>query len=144
MENVNNDVVSNNAKYKFNIGDFIEDIDGNVGYIDFICDCEECKKRGFYEPRIHYTSGETDYITIHELEYLEKFYKRIGKYDFTKKTPIINTIDSIIVMGTLDNEHFFKAIISDFDKDKVEIKSNCDNGKKSLALIINGNYSIIV
>lgn len=130
-------------KYAFNVGDFVEDIDGNIGYIDFICDCEKCKERGFNEPRIHYRSGETDYIRIHQLEHLDKSFKRIGKYEFNNhKDTIIKSIDSITVTGTLDNDNSFKMVFSDFDKDKTEIESNCDNGKKTLKLVINGSYNV--
>ena len=137
-------IKANEPKYDFHVGDYVEDIDGNVGYIDFICDCDKCKERGFNEPRIHYTSGETDYITVYQLEHLEKLYRRIGKYEFTKKTPIIKSIDSIIVTGTTEEDEPFKMTFSDFDKDKAEIESVCDNGKKTLSLIIHDGYSMKV
>lgn len=137
MKNIKTD----NSKYQFNVGDFVEDIDGNIGYIDFICDCEKCKERGFNEPRIQYTSGETDYITVYDLEHLERFYKRIGKYEFSKKTPIIKTVDSITVTGTTENDSPFKITFTDFDKDKAEIENICDNGKKTLTLKIHGSYN---
>lgn len=131
-------------KYDFHVGDYVEDIDGNVGYIDFICDCDKCKERGFNEPRIHYVSGEEDYITVYQLEHLDKSYKRIGKYEFKKKDPIIKSIDSIIVAGTTEEDESFKVTFSDFDKDKAEIESVCDNGKKTLSLIIHDGYSMKV
>lgn len=133
---------ANEPKYDFHVGDYVEDIDGNVGYIDFICDCEKCKERKFDEPRIHYTSGETDYITVYQLESLDKSYKRIGKYEFKKKTPIIKNIDSITVYSTTDEDKPFKMNFSDFDKDKAEIESVNNNGKKTLSLIINGGYNL--
>ena len=135
-------IKANEPKYDFHVGDYVEDIDGNVGYIDFICDCDECKRRCFNEPRIRYTSGETDYITVHQLEHLDKSYRRIGKYEFTKKTPIIKSIDSITVYSTTDEDKPFKMTFCDFDKDKAEIESVNNNGKKTLSLIINGDYSM--
>lgn len=135
---------ANEPKYDFHVGDYVEDIDGNVGYIDFICDCEKCKERRFNEPRIHYTSGETDYITVYQLEHLDKSYRRIGKYEFVKKTPIIKSIDAITVIGTTDEYKPFKMTFRDFDKDKAEIESVNNNGKKTLSLIINGSYSVRV
>lgn len=137
-------IKANEPKYDFHVGDYVEDIDGNVGYIDFICDCDKCKERRFNEPRIRYTSGETDYITVHQLENLDKSYKRIGKYEFAKKTPIVKSIDSITVFSTTDEDKSFKMTFSDFDKDKAEIESVCDNGKKTLSLIINGSYNMKV
>lgn len=137
-------VMANEPKYDFRVGDYVEDIDGNVGYIDFICDCDKCKERKFDEPRIRYTSGETDYITVYQLEHLEKLYRRIGKYEFTKKTPIVKSIDSIIVTGTTEEDEPFTMTFSDFDKNKAEIESVCDNGKKTLSLIIHDGYSMKV
>lgn len=128
--------------YQFNVGDFVEDVDGNIGYIDFVCDCDKCTERGFNEPRIQYMSGETDYITVHELERIERFYKRIGKYGFTKREPIIKNIDAITVTGITDEDKSFKMTFCDFDKDKVEIESVNDNGKKTLAIKIHGAYNM--
>ena len=135
-------IKANEPKYDFHVGDYVEDIDGNVGYIDFICDCDKCKERGFNEPRIRYTSGETDYITVYQLEHLEKLYRRIGKYEFIKKDPIVKTIDSITVNGITDEDKPFTMTFSDFDKDKAEIESVCNNGKKTLSLIIHDGYNM--
>ena len=135
-------IKANEPKYDFHVGDYVEDINGNVGYIDFICDCDKCKERGFNEPRIRYISGEEDYITVYQLEHLDKSYKRIGKYEFKKKTPIIKSIDSITVYSTTDEDKPFKITFSDFDKDKAEIESVNNDGKKTLSLIINGGYSM--
>lgn len=72
-------------KYEFHIGDYVEDATGRVGYIQSICQCEQCKARGFYEPFVLYTDGNGDYITAYEYEKGFPGYKRIGQYDFTKK-----------------------------------------------------------
>lgn len=72
-------------KYEFHVGDYVEDVTGRIGYINSICQCEYCKARGFYEPRIIYTDGDKDYITAYEYEQGFPYYKRIGQYDFTKK-----------------------------------------------------------
>ena len=137
-------IKANEPKYDFHVGDYVEDIDGNVGYIDFICDCDKCKERKFDEPRIRYTSGETDYITVYQLEHLDKLYRRIGKYEFVKKAPIIKSIDSITITGATDSDCSFKMTFSDFDKDKAEIESVNNNGKKTLSLIIHDSYSMKV
>lgn len=131
-------------KYDFHVGDYVEDIDGNVGYIDFICDCDKCQERGFSEPRIRYKSGETDYITVYQLDNLEKLYRRIGKYEFSKKQRVIKSIDSFIVTGITEEGEHFTMTFSDFDKDKAEIENCNDNGKKTLSLIIHGGYSVKV
>lgn len=109
-------IKANEPKYDFHVGDYVEDIDGNIGYIDFICDCDKCKERGFNEPRIHYTSGETDYITVCQLEHLDKSYKRIGKYEFKKKTPIIKSIDSIYEEDYIQLSDEAKQLISEISK----------------------------
>lgn len=72
-------------KYNFRVGDYVEDATGRVGYIQSICQCEQCKARGFYEPFVLYTDGDGDYITAYEYEKGFPGYKRIGQYDFTKK-----------------------------------------------------------
>lgn len=59
-------------------GQYVETIDGNVGYIDHICTCDRCKERGFYEPRVVFVNGEVDYITNYEYEHGLKSYKQIG------------------------------------------------------------------
>ena len=137
-------IKANEPKYDFHVGDYVEDIDGNVGYIDFICDCDKCKERGFNEPRIHYTSGETDYITVYQLEHLDKSYKRIGKYEFSKKEPIIKTIDSITVTGITEEDEPFTITFSDFDGNEVKLENVCNFGKKTLSLMINGGYNMKV
>lgn len=59
-------------------GQYVETVDGNVGYIDHICTCERCKERGFYEPYVIFTNGETDYITIYDYKSGMNGYKQIG------------------------------------------------------------------
>lgn len=75
-------------KYEFHVGDYVEDAVGKIGYINSICQCEKCKERGFYEPYVIYTNGDSDYITAYEYEKGFLDYKRIGQYDFTKKDKI--------------------------------------------------------
>lgn len=72
-------------KYDFRVGDYVEDVTGRVGYIQSICTCEQCETRGFYEPFVLYTDGNSDCITVYEYEKGFPGYKRIGQYDFTKK-----------------------------------------------------------
>lgn len=62
-------------------GDFVETVDGRVGYIKSICRCEKCRERGFYEPIVHFTDGEEDCITKYEAENGFKGYKRIGRWE---------------------------------------------------------------
>ena len=62
-------------------GDFVETVDGRVGYVNGICRCEKCRERGFYEPIVHFTDGEEDCITKYEAENGFKRYKRIGRWE---------------------------------------------------------------
>lgn len=135
---------ANEPKYDFHVGDYVEDIDGHIGYIDFICDCSECQRRGWLEPHVTYPHYDNDYIYRYEVEEPAKYYKRIGKYEFKKKAPIIKSVDSIVVTGTTDDDKPFKMTFCDFDKGKAEIESVNDNGKKTLSLIIHDSYSMEV
>lgn len=71
--------------YEFHVGDYVEDVDGRVGYISKICTCEKCKERGWYEPSISYIDGTEDYVSNYDASSIPNFYKRIGAYDFTKE-----------------------------------------------------------
>lgn len=72
-------------KYKFHVGDYVEDVTGRTGYISSFCKCKFCKERGFYEPHVMYSNGDCDYITVYEYEKGFPSYKRIGQYEFTEK-----------------------------------------------------------
>lgn len=41
----------------FKVGDQVITDDGRTGVIESICDCDRCKKRGFYEPNVKMTIG---------------------------------------------------------------------------------------
>ena len=68
---------------KFHEGDFVENSDGRVGYISAICKCDECERRGFYEPKIEYTDGSEDYITNISVKNIPLNYKQIGTQKFS-------------------------------------------------------------
>ena len=89
-----------------------------------------------------YPHYDSDYIYRYEVGEPSKYYRRIGKYEFVKKAPIVKSIDSITVTGITDDDKPFKMTFCDFDKDKAEIESVNNNGKKTLSLIINGGYSM--
>ena len=44
----------------FKVGDQVITNDGRVGVIEGICDCEYCKERGFYEPKVKMTIGNDE------------------------------------------------------------------------------------
>nr|DAV42009.1 MAG TPA: hypothetical protein [Caudoviricetes sp.] len=79
-------------KYDFRVGDYVEDVTGRVGYIQSICQCEQCKARGFYEPFVLYTDGNGDYITAYEYEKGFPGYKRIGQYTFAQAVQVPQSV----------------------------------------------------
>lgn len=77
----------------FKVGDKVITSDGRTGTITSICDCERCKKRGFYEPEVDF-GDYTDYIMISDKEDGFKSYYQIGDR----------------VFGNLDEESVSKEI----------------------------------
>ena len=69
-------------KIKFNEGDFVKNRDGRIGYISHICKCDECKKRGFFEPTIEYTDGSEEDISKSMLVNIPVDYEQIGTQIF--------------------------------------------------------------
>ena len=62
----------------FKVGDEVITDDGRVGIITDICDCEYCKKRGFYEPIVEMKLGSQMYITDTDKENGFISYYKIG------------------------------------------------------------------
>lgn len=83
-------------EYDFKVGDEVITSDGRIGIIDSICTCENCKKRGFYEPQVKMCKGvDKIYITDTDKKNgFSNFYK-IGKYKFgnVDKASVQNVID---------------------------------------------------
>ena len=70
-------------EYDFKVGDEVITSTGQVGIIESICDCEGCKKRGFYEPKVKLTNGVYDiYITDNDKNNNFSSFYKIGKYKF--------------------------------------------------------------
>ena len=44
-------------RYTFKVGDKVITSDGRTGTITSICDCDRCKNRGFYEPKVEMNIG---------------------------------------------------------------------------------------
>jgi len=67
---------------EFNVGDEIIHIDGRIGTVKSICTCERCTERGFHEPYVEYTNGDSDYVSTYSAETgFPNFYK-IGERIF--------------------------------------------------------------
>ena len=91
-------------EYDFQVGDIVITSTGETGFIDDICDCRNCKARGFYEPQVKLTEGIYDiYITNNDKNNgFNNFYK-IGKYVF-------GNIDKKSIQRDIDTEeHNIKA-----------------------------------
>ena len=80
---------------QFHEGDYVENNDGKVGYISSICRCDECKKRGFFEPTITYSDGTTDYISNYSVKTVSFDYKQIGTQKFSTEDVLKNRITAL-------------------------------------------------
>lgn len=83
---------NNTTDIQFHEGDFVENKNGKIGYISSICHCDECKKRGFFEPIITYSDGTTDYISNYSVKSVSSDYKQIGTQKFSTKDVLRNRI----------------------------------------------------
>ena len=86
---------NNITDIQFNEGDFVENKDGKIGYISSICHCDECKKRGFFEPTITYSDGTTDYISNYSVKTVSSDYKQIGTQKFSTEDVLRNRIAAL-------------------------------------------------
>lgn len=86
---------NNITDIRFHEGDFVESSDGKIGYISSICHCDECKKRGFFEPTITYSDGTTDYISNYSVKTVSSDYKQIGTQKFSTKDVLRNRIAAL-------------------------------------------------
>lgn len=86
---------NNITDIQFHEGDFVENKDGKIGYISSICHCDECKRRGFFEPTITYSDGTTDYISNYSVKTVSSDYKQIGTQKFSTKDALRNRIAAL-------------------------------------------------
>ena len=83
---------NNITDIQFHEGDYVENNEGKIGYISSICHCDECKKRGFFEPTITYSDGTTDYISNYSVKTVSSDYKQIGLQKFSTEDVLGNRI----------------------------------------------------
>lgn len=86
---------NNTTDIQFHEGDYVENSDGKVGYISSICHCDECKRRGFFEPTIKYSDGTTDYISNYSVKTVSSDYKQIGTQKFSTEDILKNKIAAL-------------------------------------------------
>ena len=83
---------NNITDIQFHEGDYVENNEGKIVYISSICHCDECKKRGFFEPTITYSDGTTDYISNYSVKTVSSDYKQIGLQKFSTEDVLGNRI----------------------------------------------------
>lgn len=86
---------NNITDIQFHEGDYVENNEGKIGYISSICHCDECKKRGFFEPTITYSDGTTDYISNYSVKTVSSDYKQIGLQKFSTEDVLENRIAAL-------------------------------------------------
>ena len=69
--------------YKFEVGDKVVTTYGVTGKIVDICDCDQCARRGFYEPMwVDDATGAEHWITFYQAEHGFEDYYQIGEHRF--------------------------------------------------------------
>lgn len=86
---------NNITDIQFHEGDYVENSNGKIGYISSICHCDECKRRGFFEPTIKYSDGTTDYISNYSVKTVSSDYKQIGTQKFSTEDILKNKIAAL-------------------------------------------------
>ena len=66
-------------RYTFKVGDTVITSTGEVGHIDWVCTCDQCKERGFYEPHVEVEIGVGSiYITDNDKRTSFRSFYKIG------------------------------------------------------------------
>ena len=100
----------------FNIGDEVITSDGRKGKIVDICHCEECERRGFYEPKVLYDEyDEVEYITNYDKERnFRDFYKIgntiFGNADMSKIDYDISEYNRLVAVWTKRRKNLLEAM----------------------------------
>ena len=98
----------------FRVGDQVITSMGEVGVIRDICDCDRCKERGFFEPRIETEIGNWSiWITDTDKEDGFKSFYKIGDH-------IFGNIDEQDVLGNIE---YKKDSIRDLQKQVKTLKT---------------------
>jgi hypothetical protein len=97
----------------FKVGDQVITDNGRVGIIESFCDCDRCRDRGFYEPKIKMEIGDCQiYITDND--------KRVGFNGFYSiGDRLFGNIDKQCVLDAIE---YKKKEIKDAQKDLVELE----------------------
>lgn len=101
----------------FKVGDKVITDDGRTGTITSICDCERCKKRGFYEPKVKMDIGVCQiWITDTDKENGFKSFYQIGDR----------------VFGSVDTEasEYIRERITELEYEAIQYKAQLNMVKK--------------
>lgn len=110
--------------YEFHVGDYVETVNGEIGYIDYICECDNCKRRKFFEPHVHFADNNNDYITFADRDNGFKCFKRIGRNEINTKLEKKNKIEPLICKPKIEKKIGYVCRINaeDYPNDKVKPK----------------------
>ena len=113
----------------FKVGDTVITKDGRYGVIESICDCDNCKERGFYEPRVKMKFGE-DQIWITDTD------KRNGFNNFYKiGNQVFGNIDEECVLIAIKSK---KEHIKEKQKELIELEAQLN----VINVLKKGKYSV--
>lgn len=131
-------------EYKFNVGDIVETIDGVRGRIEFICDCDKCRERGFLEPCYKSDSGDYGYyITKYQAENGFPSYRRIGNYIFNQKKDEDSISKKVTKVKNVIAHHIEDATYGIFDCRNIagdSMETIYDEDGVSIAICRNWEY----
>lgn len=129
-------------KYEFKVGDIVITSTGKIGFIKSICDCESCKRRGFYEPSVETVFGvgaiwitdtdkENGFMSFYSIGryYFGNIDKESVKYDIESETHKIEeaTENKKMYQGQLDYLRILRGLEKmDEDYAKSRDISNCN------------------
>jgi len=103
------------------VNDIVIDVYGNIGKITSFCNCDKCKKRGFYEPQIECINNDIYiYMTDYDYEHGFNMFYRIGDKIYPEHLDMkflkeirnenqksLNILDSFFEMIKKDNPNMF-------------------------------------
>lgn len=105
----------------FKVGDQVITSNGKTGIITDICTCDQCKKRGFYEPKVEVIIGTGSiWITDNDKRVNFRSFYRIGDH-------IYGNIDEDVVLYDIERKN---EEIIDAQKDLIELEKQLDVVKK--------------
>ena len=114
------DVIENEIGL-FRVGDEVITSDGRKGKIVDICRCEECERRGFYEPKVLYDEYD-------EAEYITNGDKERNFCDFYK---IGNTVFGNADISKIDYDiSEYKRLVAVWTKRRKNLLEAMNNGKE--------------